>query len=131
MEEVTMRPHMHAVLVGDDGSDDADAAIRWAARFADERQSELFGVHVRAGDGEDVADRIAQTFVPTGNPAAAIIEAAHDLDADVIVLGRRGRSGFAQAALGGVAYHVAALSDLPVVVVPVAEETQGAALVGE
>jgi nucleotide-binding universal stress UspA family protein len=122
---------MDAVLVGDDGSDDAEIAIRWASHFAVERDAQLFAVNVTTDGVEAAPARVAQTVVRRGHPAAAILEAANDANASVIVLGRRGRSGFSGAPLGGVAYHVAAVSDRPVVVVPSASPTGTPPLVHE
>jgi nucleotide-binding universal stress UspA family protein len=113
---------MRLVLVGDDGSDVAGVAVDWAARFALERDAQLFAVHVPA-PGEDVEapSRVEHVIVREGHPAAAIMEAAHDLDADVIVLGRRGRGGFPSLPIGAIAHHVAAVSARPVVVIPARE----------
>jgi nucleotide-binding universal stress UspA family protein len=41
-----------------------------------------------------------------GNPAAVICKAAHDWDADVIVMGNRGRSGLSELVLGSVSNEV-------------------------
>ena len=57
-------------------------------------------------------------IVREGHPAAAIMEAAHDLDADLIVLGRRGGGGFPALPIGATAHHVAAVIGRPVVVIP-------------
>jgi nucleotide-binding universal stress UspA family protein len=110
---------MNPIVVGDDGSDDADAAIRWATSWAEVHSGRLVAVHVVRPDTDGaVTDRVPETVMRVGHPAREIIEAARDLHAGAVVLGRRGQGGFAPAALGGVAYQVAAASDRPVIVVP-------------
>jgi nucleotide-binding universal stress UspA family protein len=52
------------------------------------------------------AGLVAQTEVPSGDPAAEILAAALRADADVVVMGSRGRTGIARAALGSVARSV-------------------------
>jgi nucleotide-binding universal stress UspA family protein len=111
---------MDLVLVGDDGSEDAAVAVGWASRFASERGVEAASVHVPApGERPSPPSRGLRTVVRDGHPAVAILEAARDLSASLIVLGRRGRGGFPGVPIGGIASHVAAMSALPVVVVPV------------
>ena len=113
---------MDLVLVGDDGSDDAAVAIAWASRFAIERDLELVSVHVSGTDQQvEPPVRDFRSVVRDGHPVVAILEAAHDLSADLIVLGRRGRGGFRELPMGGIANQVAAMSPLPVVVVPVVD----------
>jgi nucleotide-binding universal stress UspA family protein len=112
---------MDAVLVGDDGSDNARVAVEWATRFAAERASELFVVHVPVPGEDAVLARVGRTVVREGHPAAGIMSAAHDVDASAIVLGRRGRGGFRESSMGGVTFHVASASSLPVIVVPPAD----------
>lgn len=123
---------MDLVLVGDDGSDDAAVAVAWSRRFASERGAELYAVHVPV-DGEPVEmpARVERRIVRSGHPASGILQAAHDLHADVVVLGRRGRGGFPALPLGGTAHHVAAVSAIPVIVVPVAETVENGSLVRE
>jgi nucleotide-binding universal stress UspA family protein len=47
------------------------------------------------------------------------METAAELDADLIVLGRRGRGGFPSLPIGTTAHHVAGASGRPIVVVPI------------
>ena len=123
---------MGLVLVGDDGSDDAAVAVAWASRFAIERDLELVSVQVSGTDQEVVPPpRDFRSVVREGHPAVAILEAAIDLNANVIVLGRRGRGGFRALPMGGIANQVAAVSPLPVVVVPVVDVLGSDALVSQ
>lgn len=73
---------------------------------------------------EDARSRIAvahpqlpvDTVLVHGRPAEAVLDAAADADAEVVVLGTRGRGGFAGLLLGSVSMKVAAHADRPVVV---------------
>jgi nucleotide-binding universal stress UspA family protein len=53
-----------------------------------------------------------------GDPAGAILEAANDRAADVVIVGRHGGTPEAGPALGGTARRVIEAADVPVVVVP-------------
>lgn len=52
------------------------------------------------------AGLVAQTEVRSGDPAAEILDAALRADADLVVMGSRGRTGLVRAALGSVARNV-------------------------
>jgi nucleotide-binding universal stress UspA family protein len=120
---------MDLVLVGDAGSDNAAVAVAWASRFAIERDLELVSVHVSGADEHvEAPARDFRSVVRDGHPAEAILEAARELNADVIVLGRRGRGGLRGLPMGGIANQVAAMSPLPVVVVPVVDLSRADAL---
>jgi nucleotide-binding universal stress UspA family protein len=53
-----------------------------------------------------------------GRPVAAILAAARDSSAELIVMGTHGRAGLARAVLGSVAESVLREADVPVLVVP-------------
>lgn len=53
-----------------------------------------------------------------GNAAAALLELADVEKAGLIVVGNRGRGGFAKLLLGGVAYHITQHATVPVMIVP-------------
>jgi nucleotide-binding universal stress UspA family protein len=59
----------------------------------------------------------AQRFVPTGDPAASIIDAARDWAADLVVIGSHGRECMDRVLLGSVAEGVARRSPCPVLIV--------------
>lgn len=111
---------MQTVLVGDDGSDAAARAVEWARSFADERGLKLIGVHVTTSAQRDARpdDGIERILLRDRYPAAAIMEVAADLDADLIVLGRRGAGGFPSLPIGTTAHQVAGSCGRPVAVIP-------------
>jgi nucleotide-binding universal stress UspA family protein len=71
-----------------------------------------------------VSDVGTETRVVFGDPADALIAAAHDADAELLIVGSRGRGPIASAVLGSVSAHLAAAAPYPVVVVPSAEAAQ-------
>jgi nucleotide-binding universal stress UspA family protein len=73
----------------------------------------------RALDPAD-ADRVSQQVV-MGHPATVLLDAS--VDADLLVVGSRGRGGFKGMLLGSTSQHVIARAACPVVVVRVAEDT--------
>ena len=115
---------MQLVMAGDDGSAAAANAVDWATRFVAEREARLLVVRV-AGAGQDAPGDVpvdGVTIVNESHPASGIMMAAHDRDADLIVLGRRGSGGFPSLPIGTTAHHVAAACGRPVVVVPPMEK---------
>jgi nucleotide-binding universal stress UspA family protein len=55
-----------------------------------------------------------------GEPAGMLMDAA--IDADLLVVGRRGRGGFLEALVGSVPRKLAHFAEVPLVIVPVAWE---------
>lgn len=135
-----------AIVVGTDGSAPSQAAVRWAAREAVRRHLPLRVLHAFEWNWQgarytigsefiDVAKRTAEAVMaaavgqaraaaPTvttqvepvmGNPVPQLLQAAQD--AALLVLGNRGRGGFASLLLGSVSQQVATHAACPVVVV--------------
>ncbi|MEU4422990.1 universal stress protein [Actinoplanes sp. NPDC024001] len=133
------------IIIGVDGTDMSTAALRWAAREAEHRGVPLRIVHVLDWDWNsnrydfggtrfETARRLAErvpasaartaldvapgigieTDVLIGNPAARLIDIE---DADLLVVGHRGRGGFAGLLLGSVSQRAATHASCPVVVV--------------
>lgn len=130
------------IVVGVDGSQHADLALRWAVHEAEVRSAAvellygysisphyaMFGTsdrdRVKAAMDEIVEhnkallDRIkwTATTVPVlADPAGALLEAGED--ADLIVVGSRGVGGFHELFLGSTSYRVAAHAPTPVAVI--------------
>jgi nucleotide-binding universal stress UspA family protein len=134
------------IVVGTDGTDCGTAAVSWAAGEAERQGTPLRIVHAfdwewesaRYGSGSDYIDIARQlaeavtaaalahvrTITPSvrataggfiGNPVPQLLEAAGN--AAMIVLGSRGRDGFASLLLGSVSQRVATHAPCPVVVV--------------
>ncbi|MFI6654954.1 universal stress protein [Streptomyces sp. NPDC050523] len=137
------------VIAGVDGSAESLAAAQWAAREAVRRDRPLqlfhaWNWHPRQQDGEEATaaqrhlarqflraaeERIRHTCpevhrapdVQVEGPATAALLKAAD-DADLLVLGSRGLSGFSGFLVGSVALGVVARAAGPVVLVRVGEE---------
>lgn len=147
---------MGRIVVGFDGSDPSWAAVRWAAREADRRGTELLLARAwrepilghRSWDDPDGARKAADadlrriaeavetaydgravSHVLLGDdPTDALVELS--VDADLLVVGARGRGGFASLLLGSVGRQVAASAHAPVVVVRAGERADGEVVVG-
>lgn len=134
------------ILVGTDGTAASHAAVQWAAREAQRRSLPLRIVHAFDWQWEaarydagteyiDVARQLADAVVAAarveakavapsvlieldtliGNPAPLLLAAAEH--AELLVVGSRGRGGFASLLLGSVSQRVATHAPCPVVVV--------------
>ncbi|WP_327714285.1 universal stress protein [Streptomyces sp. NBC_00490] len=138
---------LRPVIAGVDGSDESLAAAEWAAREAVRRERPLRLVHAWSWhprqDGEPATaaqrhlarhalrraeDRIRRTCPNVvlddeqveGPATAALLRMSEQ--ADVLVLGSRGLSGFTGFLVGSVAQGVVARSERPVVLVRAGEE---------
>lgn len=143
-DEVAGRPER--IVVGLDGSDGSQAAFRWALDEARARQAPVRLVHawqpaIVGGDSflptrpdADAMAEVAEHLVDAAVAAedtegvtvervqvcAGVAEALLDeaADASLVVVGSRGRGGFAGLLLGSVSQQLARHSATPVVVVP-------------
>ncbi|MFF7236704.1 universal stress protein [Streptomyces collinus] len=133
------------VVVGVDGSPSSYEALRWAVRYAGlvggtvEAVAvwELPGLYGWSGpavdmdvDEEETRQKMSQeladvlgaqaagsvrSHVVHGNAADVLLRAAEG--AEALVVGSRGRGGFARALLGSVSQHVSQHASCPVVIV--------------
>jgi nucleotide-binding universal stress UspA family protein len=131
------------IVVGVDGSSSSEEALHWAIRQArltgrtvdaviswdipanygvgpildvdweGAATSTLKDAVAKVVDSPD-ADRVSQRVVK-GHPAPVLLDAA--ADADLLVVGSRGRGGFKGMLLGSVSQHVVARAPCPVAVV--------------
>jgi nucleotide-binding universal stress UspA family protein len=74
-------------------------------------------------EGEQLGAHVT-TKIIEGQAAPTLVRAAHDHGADEIVVGSRGLARF-RAAFGSVSHNLIAVSDVPVVVVPVPDARRG------
>jgi nucleotide-binding universal stress UspA family protein len=136
----------YRVVVGIDGSPHSEAALRWSVDLAEARQGELTAVFSwqvpfmsvpLAFDRDQLEQEykrylieVVSAVVPSppvplhnvvaeGDPAEALLVASQN--ADLLVLGTRGRSPFAGMVLGSVSQRCAAAALCPVVLVKAVE----------
>lgn len=143
-----MERESERVIVGIDGSSSARAAIDWALRRTGKgdtlvllhawRLPAVSGLEMPVAslaDFEVAANRLAketmdeldvdpetgptvESLVISGHPGPALIEAASEPEADLIVVGSRGYGGFRGMLLGSVSTYVIHHADCPVAVIP-------------
>lgn len=125
------------IVCAADGSAGSSRAAAVAARMGEELRREIALVHVdgelpglgslararQLSDLHRMADafalpRHARVRVAGGEPADEIVRLANELDAELIVLGSRGRQELGSAVLGSVSSAVMRSAPCPVVVVP-------------
>ncbi|HEY1567198.1 MAG TPA: universal stress protein, partial [Solirubrobacteraceae bacterium] len=117
------------ILCAVDDSEAAQGVLDTARSLAQGLQTSLVVIHV-VGDGSDDADELvgrvrdrlgdehADVRVAAGSPAEAIRAAADGEDAEMLVVGSRGRGNLRSAVLGSVSRDLTANAGRPVVVVP-------------
>jgi nucleotide-binding universal stress UspA family protein len=120
------------ILCAVDDSEATEGVLDTARWLADKLQAGLVVIHV-VGDRSDEADKLvgrvrarlgdkdAEVRLATGSAAETIREAADREDAELLVVGSRGRGGLRSAVLGSVSRELAVRAGRPVVVVPPGE----------
>ena len=120
------------IVVGVDGSEGSHHALEWAVREGKRRGATVVAVHAwhwaQSADAEEAerglldeavdkvdADIVERVLV-FGATATALVEAARD--AELLVVGTRGRGELTSAVLGSVSHEVARRAPCPVVIVP-------------
>jgi nucleotide-binding universal stress UspA family protein len=131
------------IVVGLDGSSDADTALRWAAREACRRGATLqvilvcsdakfdryiqeSGRHSAVAAGQEIVEAAVAALGPAvvtverfsveGRPAQVLVDAAES--ADLLVLGTRGLGRAREAIQGSVSHACAHRSPVPVAIIP-------------
>lgn len=64
-------------------------------------------------------DHKVWTFVEEGIPYEVILKVANEWDADIIVLGTHGRTGFSHLIMGSVAEKIIRHSEIPIFIIPI------------
>lgn len=129
--------HEHTIVVGYDGSEGAQSALDWATQEAKLKGEKLcvvqawtpgeFGqdAEMEAYAGEQLKQQMTdvlkdegvewEAMTVNGHPAKVLVEQSSD--ADMLVVGSRGRGGFKGLLLGSVSQQVSTHSGAPVVVI--------------
>ena len=117
------------IVLATDGSDSAERAISLALDFAETFDAALYACYVVSGDTDTGADRergrgalddiearygSVTTTIREGEPDVEICNYAADIDADLVVMGTRGRDGEHRNLIGSVAEAVVGDSPAPV-----------------
>ena len=137
-------PPISQILVATDFSPQASYALEWARSLADAFGAKLILLHVidvfslaEMGSVMGVLDLLhllreqahkgmeelkalipdAQTVVREASPRPVIVDAALELNCQMIVMGTHGRSGLAHLLLGSVAEYVVRNSKVPVLTI--------------
>lgn len=138
------------VMVGVDGSPDAQRALEWAVELAGAVGAEVVAVHAvglleHLGEGDPVpatghreelrdrfegqwcapldgADIPSRRLLRDGPPALALLGAADEVGADLVVVGSRGLGGFPELLLGSTSAQLAAHCRHPLTIVPRADK---------
>ena len=121
------------VLIATDGSDCGTRAARAGVELAATYDAAATVVVAAVGelstaDAERVVEDVSgigaksqvtvRTRVSSDRPRVAILEAADDVDADVVAMGRHGHTNLGERLLGGVTERVLRTTDRPVLTVP-------------
>jgi ubiquinone biosynthesis protein len=123
------RPRVARVLVATDRSETAHRAVEWAAEMAERYDAELVLLRVTldaevdelerdlAEYAESFAGRVRPLVRRGKDPASAIVDAASDEDADVLVVGSVGMQGRKEFLLGNVPNRVSHNAPCTVIIV--------------
>ena len=140
----------YQIVVGVDGSDHSQHALRWAIEEAEIRHAELTTVFAwqfpligipgafdrdsleaeakqfltaEVAASQPPKDLTINTVVAQGDPSASLLAACQNANADLLVIGSRGREGFVGLLLGSVGQECAVHAPCPVVIVKDTRET--------
>jgi nucleotide-binding universal stress UspA family protein len=113
------------VVCGIDRSAGAHAALRFGSTLAEQLGARLVAVHALASADEPPVELAAserlgclQVRCGRGSPAAVLARVARDEEAELLVVGNRGRGNVRAAVLGTVSGELASNAPCPVAIVP-------------
>jgi ubiquinone biosynthesis protein len=118
------------ILVATDRSQSADRAVRWAAEMAERYEAELLVLQVVAEGAAAKLPELTEFAETLGararveadaDPSGAIVRAAREEKADVLVVGNVGMSGRREFLLGNVPNRVSHNAPCTVVIVDTSE----------
>lgn len=107
---------MTTLAEGFGASGSAAAALERGRTLQDLGRGYLESVRANLGDDSWSSD------VRQGDPSATIVEVAHELDVDLIIMASHTRSGLSRILMGSVAEEVLRHAQRPVLVVPVGDD---------
>ena len=110
----------NTIVVGVDGSPGSRKALTWAAAEAAEHGSNLIVLNVWEHTLLPPAGSVSvsERYVPDSSQrTAAKVLLEESVNADLLMVGKRGHGGFTGLVLGSVSQHVAAYAKCPVTVV--------------
>jgi nucleotide-binding universal stress UspA family protein len=133
-------PAVRTIAVGIDGSPDAEAALDWAAALGRQTGAAVVAVHAEGllehgGDRERLVGELEATLArvaadhglapggfrlvtDAGEPCSVLCRAAGaPVDADLLVVGSRGRGAHAGLVLGSTSHALAERAPVPLVIV--------------
>src|SRR5262245_29772425 len=103
------------ILAGDDGSEGAQRALRWAQALAGATGASVRAVQARRAGGGSESEM-------EGDPRDVLVRAAEHFASALTVVGRRGAGGLRSMRLGSTANHLVRHSATNVAVVPSPDE---------
>jgi nucleotide-binding universal stress UspA family protein len=131
---------IQTIAVGFDGSPDAESAVRWAVKLAEQLGAHVVFVHAAGlldhldepkiiGDLQETAWVLAADAgldashgrwqVVDGDPCSVLLRAADPpISADLVVVGSRGIGAHPGLLLGSTSHELAEHATVPVVIVP-------------
>lgn len=128
------------VCIGTDGSECGTHAARVGIQLAEQFDASVTVVVAVDGElsktrAESIADDVreigaerrctVQTQVVAGRAAPILLEVANEVDADAVVVGRRGHAGISERILGSTTDSILRQASVPVLTVPQAAPTTG------
>lgn len=124
------------VLVGVDGSDNGERALRWAAGLAATVDAEVLAVHAVGLLDQLHHDEVVEQFesvwcspleeagvrhrkeLVDGPPSMTLLRLVEQEPVDLVVVGSRGTGGFPELQLGSTSLQLVHHSPVPVTVIP-------------